>query len=309
MNYIVLYHIGLGDHIVMNGFIHYLLKQSNTKNICILSFNNYSKNTLEHLYSDYSQISFHYLNDIYDPTFSMINNKPYMSTCIFNHTEYHILTFGLHSENRSIYINNYSWATSFYIHAGINPKIQYIHFTLPTDMSRSKDKYTKLLNILKVKEYILIHDDPSRGRFLHENTVKDILEKNGHIGLPIVYLGLHRYNYPLISNLNNILNIENILTGLNINFTKQKTFEDCKFKNKLKFDFYIPEKNICIEFDGEQHFKPIRYFGGNKSFELQKIKDQIKNEYCNKNKIKLIRFRFDEDPIKIEFEINKLIIL
>ena len=104
-------------------------------------------------------------------------------------------------------------------------------------------------------------------------------------------------------------NIENILTGLNINFTKQKTFEDCKFKNKLKFDFYIPEKNICIEFDGEQHFKPIRYFGGNKSFELQKIKDQIKNEYCNKNKIKLIRFRFDEDPIKIEFEINKLIIL
>ena len=261
MNYIVLYHIGLGDHIVMNGFIHYLLKQSNTKNICILSFNNYSKNTLEHLYSDYSQISFHYLNDIYDPTFSMINNKPYMSTCIFNHTEYHILTFGLHSENRSIYINNYSWATSFYIHAGINPKIQYIHFTLPTDMSRSKDKYTKLLNILKVKEYILIHDDPSRGRFLHENTVKDILEKNGHIGLPIVYLGLHRYNYPLISNLNNILNIENILTCVSLldYYDIIANATECHFMDSsimcltdqirnssslLYSHFYIPHENI-----------------------------------------------------------------
>lgn len=102
--------------------------------------------------------------------------------------------------------------------------------------------------------------------------------------------------------------IEKILKDLRIDFIKQKTFEGCRFKNRLKFDFYIPEKNTCIEFDGEHHFKSIRYFGGKKAFEMQKIKDQIKNDFCKNNNIKLIRFRFDEDPNRIEKIINDLII-
>jgi predicted nucleic acid-binding Zn-ribbon protein len=61
--------------------------------------------------------------------------------------------------------------------------------------------------------------------------------------------------------------IEYILIKNNINHQTQKTFDDCKFKNKLKFDFYLVDENICIEFDGIQHFKPIRFFGGKKSFD------------------------------------------
>lgn len=102
-------------------------------------------------------------------------------------------------------------------------------------------------------------------------------------------------------------NIESILLSKNVDFTKQKTFDDCKFKNKLRFDFYIPDIKTCIEFDGIQHYEPCWYFGGKKAFELQKIKDNIKNEYCEKNNINLVRFRFDDKNEFIELKINELI--
>ena len=52
--------------------------------------------------------------------------------------------------------------------------------------------------------------------------------------------------------------IENYLTRNNIKFEAQKRFKDCKDKRPLPFDFYLPYYNLCIEFDGEGHFKPIK---------------------------------------------------
>jgi len=63
----------------------------------------------------------------------------------------------------------------------------------------------------------------------------------------------------------------------------------------LPFDFYLSDLNICIEYDGIQHFKPIDYFGGDTAFILLQTNDQIKNEYCIENNIKLIRIRYDEN--------------
>jgi len=81
-----------------------------------------------------------------------------------------------------------------------------------------------------------------------------------------------------------------------IEYEIQKKFNNCfsNKKKKLPFDFYLPEKNICIEYDGEQHFRPIDYFGGNETFEKQKERDIIKNNYCLENNIKLIRIPFDK---------------
>ena len=63
----------------------------------------------------------------------------------------------------------------------------------------------------------------------------------------------------------------------------------------MPFDFYLSDLNICIEYDGIQHFKPIDYFGGDTAFILLQTNDQIKNEYCIENNIKLIRIRYDEN--------------
>ena len=50
--------------------------------------------------------------------------------------------------------------------------------------------------------------------------------------------------------------------------------------------------NICIEFDGIQHFEPVEHFGGVKAFKSLIKRDKIKNDYCQKNKINLLRIDY-----------------
>ena len=83
-------------------------------------------------------------------------------------------------------------------------------------------------------------------------------------------------------------NIRLFLENNNIKFNPQHRFKDCRDVKPLPFDFYLPDHNLCIEYQGEQHFKPVNYFGGVKKFEKLKKRDNIKKEYCNKRKIKLL---------------------
>ncbi len=101
--------------------------------------------------------------------------------------------------------------------------------------------------------------------------------------------------------------ISKYLIENNIDYIKEKRFKECKHIKTLPFDFYIEAKNICIEYDGIQHFEPIEIMGGQKRYNEQKIKDQIKNEYCSKNNIRLIRIRYDENIIdKLIFYFNAI---
>ena len=77
-------------------------------------------------------------------------------------------------------------------------------------------------------------------------------------------------------------------------FTKEIFIEKSNNVHGDKYN-YSKEHNTCIEFDGEQHFKSMKFFGGEKSFEKNKIRDLIKNEYCKNNNIKLIRIKFNEN--------------
>lgn len=78
-------------------------------------------------------------------------------------------------------------------------------------------------------------------------------------------------------------------------FGKENKFNDCKDQRLLPFDFYLPDYNMCIEFDGIQHFKPIEYFGGLKTYKETKRRDKIKNDYCKNNNIQLIRIKYDKN--------------
>lgn len=79
-------------------------------------------------------------------------------------------------------------------------------------------------------------------------------------------------------------------------FETQKTFENCKGRfSKLRFDFFLPEFNICIEYDGLQHFTPVNFFGGTKTFEIQKKHDEIKTKYCKDHNVELIRIAYYEN--------------
>jgi len=89
--------------------------------------------------------------------------------------------------------------------------------------------------------------------------------------------------------------IAEILESLNIKFERQKSFENCrnpKTNRKLQFDFFIPHLNLCLEYDGKQHFEPVKYWGGNKKLESIKYRDGLKTKFCKDSNIKLIRITF-----------------
>lgn len=91
------------------------------------------------------------------------------------------------------------------------------------------------------------------------------------------------------------IQISNILENFNIKYEKQKTFEECKHKAKLRFDFYLPVYNMCIEFNGIQHYEPNDYFGGINEYNINKKRFSIKKKFCKENDIKLLIIKYDEN--------------
>lgn len=89
--------------------------------------------------------------------------------------------------------------------------------------------------------------------------------------------------------------IKRYLDEHNVEYVKEKYFIDCKGeKRTLLFDFYLPKQNILLEYDGIQHFMPIKFFGGEKTFNSLKRRDTIKNNFAKNNNIDLLRIKYSE---------------
>ena len=67
---------------------------------------------------------------------------------------------------------------------------------------------------------------------------------------------------------------------------------ECKNIKKLRFDFYLPNINICIEYQGEFHYKTIEGISKINSLTTQIKCDNIKKEYCKNNNIELIEIPY-----------------
>ena len=91
----------------------------------------------------------------------------------------------------------------------------------------------------------------------------------------------------------------------NIFFEEQKKFIWLQNKQSyLKLDFYLPQYNIAIECQGEQHFKPIEYFGGENGFIKQIERDKNKFSLCNEHNIKILYY---SNVINKEYELGEVI--
>jgi len=81
--------------------------------------------------------------------------------------------------------------------------------------------------------------------------------------------------------------IWDFLDRYSLEFEREKSFPDLKYKGLLRYDFYIPSKNAIIEYHGELHYR--RGFGQTESeFEKKQEKDHIKSEYAKNNDLKYI---------------------
>lgn len=90
--------------------------------------------------------------------------------------------------------------------------------------------------------------------------------------------------------------IYNLLNKNNLYVEREKTFEDLRSQNKLRFDFYVNNSYI-IEYDGQQHFKPVTFGNislnqANENLQITQEHDKVKNEYCKNNNIPLIRIPY-----------------
>ena len=234
-----------------------------------------------------------------------INKKNKCFLC--NHTiGYNRNTFINHA--KIIHHNKYNYSLTNYINAktkvkiicpehGVFEQTPSSHLTQKTGCSRCSKKY-KYTN----KEFI------ENCNFTHQN----------------------KYNYSLVKYVNNYTKVkiicpehgvfeqtpsnhlsgkgcinckesknENII-GLflrrnNIKFIPQHKFDDCKHIRRLPFDFYLPEYNTCIEYNGLQHYKPIEFFGGYYGFLNQIKRDEIKTKYCDDMSIKLIKIKYNDN--------------
>lgn len=103
---------------------------------------------------------------------------------------------------------------------------------------------------------------------------------------------------------NGEVKIHNILTDYDIPFEEEYMFDDLISSSgrRLRFDFAIFDDDgdlIClIEFQGRQHYQPVKKFGGKRGVSQQKYNDNLKRQYCIKNNLKLISIPyFEEDKI------------
>lgn len=98
--------------------------------------------------------------------------------------------------------------------------------------------------------------------------------------------------------------IRELLDELQIEYIQEYRFDDCRNVLTLPFDFYLPEYNTCIEYDGRQHFEVVDFFGGEKGYERRRHNDNIKTKYCEDNNISLLRLPYylSQDEIKVKIE-------
>jgi very-short-patch-repair endonuclease len=87
------------------------------------------------------------------------------------------------------------------------------------------------------------------------------------------------------------LKVRKFLELKKIKYKYQHKFENFK---RYSFDFYLPEFNICIEYDGEFHFNKYKISGGVGGLLKTQKRDLLKNNYCDSNGINLIRIPYWE---------------
>ncbi len=62
----------------------------------------------------------------------------------------------------------------------------------------------------------------------------------------------------------------------------------------MELDAFVPSLKLAIEYQGEQHFRPLKYCGGEKGLQKRKSLDQEKRKACKKNGIILIEIDYDK---------------
>lgn len=148
----------------------------------------------------------------------------------------------------------------------------------------------KKLTDKEVSEYLNKFGYKLNSKYENANTKINIICPEGH-----EYTATYGHFYngkrcPYCKSSNGEARIANYLNKNNIEFKKEYVIKTNE--KMLRLDFYIEDINLAIEYDGQQHYKPIEKFGGQEEFEKTIYRDGLKDKYCNDNNIQLIRIPY-----------------
>lgn len=132
--------------------------------------------------------------------------------------------------------------------------------------------------------------DYSKVEYVNSHTPITIIDKKYGEFKILPYIHLQGCGHPLEKKSSIEILLKETFIKNNINFIEQKTFDWLRYKGLMFLDFYLVDYNIAIECQGMQHFKSVKHFGGDETFEYRRNRDLTKKKLCLENNVKLIYF-------------------
>lgn len=224
----------------------------------------------------------------------------------------------IHGENNYTLLSNYNGSNSYIrVRHNCGKCNNYEFEVLPTNFTRTKnaskcpkcykseaksiDQLKEEIDILGNKEYELLTNS-----YKNNKTDIQLLHKvcnNTYYVAPVEFTSGGR-RCPFCKGTGNskgVARIKDFLNKNNVSYVLEKKFDDCKNVNSLPFDFFLPDYNLLIEFDGEFHWRG--YNNNLDSLQKQKHNDNLKNIWARETKIDLLRISYlDIDRIELILE-------
>lgn len=175
-----------------------------------------------------------------------------------------------------------------------------------------KTANSRRLPFEKVKEIFARHDMILlEQNYINANTPMGYICKH-HKEFGVQYMALsnaYKQYCPYCNVIKGEEKISQYLVDNNIQFTLHKSYDDLRGLGggKLSYDFYLPNFNLLIEYQGEQHERPVELFGGSEQFDIQNEHDRRKKEYAKTHNINLLEIWY-YDFKNIEDILNKKIL-
>lgn len=180
------------------------------------------------------------------------------------------------------------------------------------DICADKYRFSQELFIEKLKVKYEDKFDYSLIKYsgMHKKVIVICKKHNRKIKTLAQVLLLNTFTCPQCKGSRGELKIAHLLDKYSIEYEQQQIFDWCKnsLTNKhLRFDFYLPSYNLCIEFDGLYHYKPLT---GEKELLSSKFRDNIKTVCCENQGVTLLRIPYwkyeeIETILKKQLNINK----
>lgn len=163
----------------------------------------------------------------------------------------------------------------------------------------ARKKYTKTTEqfIEKARQVHGNRYDYSKASYINTGTkVEIICPVHGSFWqTPGNHTGPNRQGCPKCKASKGESQIRDLLDRYGLDYEVEKTFDDLIYKKKLRFDFYLPDYNLCIEYQGKQHYREQEGFVEGQEFEDAIYRDKLKRGYCSSHNIDLLEIKYNEN--------------